>query len=182
MTTSPDALVLSLDGAQPAVPSGAFLAPGARVIGDVRLGKGVGIWYNAVVRGDVSSIEIGDRSNVQDGVAIHVDARSPAVIGADVSIGHNAVVHGCTVGDGSLIGMGSVVLSGAVIGAQCLVAAGAVVREGMRVPDRSLVAGVPAQVRRSLTDDEVAGLAANARRYVELAGRHARAADVTGER
>ncbi|MGO1769919.1 MAG: gamma carbonic anhydrase family protein [Microbacterium sp.] len=182
MTISSDAAILRLGDAEPDVPASAFVAAGARLIGDVRMGDAASIWYNAVVRGDADRIEIGARSNVQDGVSIHADAGSPAIVGDDVSIGHNAVVHGCVVGDGSLIGMGSVVLSGAVIGAQCLVAAGAVVLEGTAVPDRSLVAGVPAKVRRALTDGEIEKLAANAARYVELARRHARGADVTGER
>jgi carbonic anhydrase/acetyltransferase-like protein (isoleucine patch superfamily) len=119
------------------------------------------------VRGDSASIVLGVGSNLQDNVSVHVDVDSPVVIGDDVSVGHNAVVHGCTIGDGSLIGMGSVVLSGAVIGAGCLVAGGAVVLEGSIIPDGSLVAGVPAKVRRALTDDERAGILRNARVYRE---------------
>lgn len=164
--------------AAPSLGQGAFVADGARLIGDVALAERSSVWYNAVVRGDVNSIVIGARSNVQDNVSIHVDAESFALIGSDVSIGHNAVVHGCEIGDGCLIGMGSVVLSGAVIGAQSLIAAGAVVLEGTVVPPRSLVAGVPAKVRRELTDEEVEGLRRNAERYVDLAARHARAAEV----
>lgn len=179
MTVSPGASVVPLGAAAPSLADGAFVADGARIIGDVALAEGSSVWYNAVVRGDVNSIVIGARSNVQDNVSIHVDAGSYALIGSDVSIGHNAVVHGCEIGDGSLIGMGSVVLSGAVIGAECLVAAGAVVLEGTEVPPRSLVAGVPAKVRRELDDEEIAGLRRNAERYVDLAARHARAAGVT---
>lgn len=175
MPASPDASVLSLPGAEPSIHETALIAAGSRIVGDVELGERASVWYNAVVRGDVNSVRIGARSNVQDNVSIHVDAGHPAIIGADVSIGHNAVVHGCAVGDGSLIGMGSVVLSGAVIGAQSLVAGGAVVLEGTVVPPRSLVAGVPAKVRRELTDDEVEGIAANASRYLDNAARHARA-------
>lgn len=174
--------MLSLGAAAPSLGEGVFVADGARIIGDVAIAERVGIWYNAVVRGDVNSIVIGARSNVQDSVSIHVDAKSFALIGSDVSIGHNAVVHGCEVGDGSLIGMGAVVLSGAVIGAQSLVAAGAVVREGAVVPARSLVAGVPAKVRRELSDEEVEGLRRNAERYLDLAARHARAEGITQSR
>lgn len=167
--------ILSLSGRQPRLAEGAFVADGARLVGDVELGAQASVWYNAVLRGDVNAIRVGARSNVQDNVSIHVDASHPALIGEDVSIGHNAVVHGCEIGDGSLIGMGSVVLSGAVVGPQTLVAAGAVVLEGTVVPPRSLVAGVPAKVRRELSDDEVAGLRDNARRYLDTAMEHASA-------
>lgn len=178
MAVSPHASILPLssptgDEELPAIHPDAFVADGARVIGAVAVGERASIWYNAVVRGDVESISVGACSNVQDNVSVHVDGSSPADIGEYVSIGHNAVVHGCTIGDGSLIGMGSVVLSGAVIGAGSLVAAGAVVLEGMEVPPRSLVAGVPAKVRRELTDEEVAGLRDNAERYLAIAERHA---------
>lgn len=175
MTIAHGASVIALSGATPAIDPGAFVADGARVVGDVHLAERVSIWYNAVVRGDVNTIRIGARSNVQDNVSIHVDRGHPAAIGEDVSIGHNAVVHGCTIGDGSLIGMGAVVLSGAVIGEGCLVAAGTVVREGEIVPPQSLVAGVPGKVRRALSEDEVERLRDNARRYLDTAARHARA-------
>ncbi|WP_052460556.1 gamma carbonic anhydrase family protein [Microbacterium gorillae] len=156
----------------PEVAESTYIAPGAHVIGAVTLGERTSVWYSAVVRGDVNTITIGDRSNVQDNVSIHVDAEHPAVIGTDVSIGHNAVVHGCEVGDGCLIGMGAVVLSGAVIGAGSLVAGGAVVLGGTVVPSGSLVAGVPAKVRRPITDEERAGLVENAARYLEITQMH----------
>ncbi|HAQ60305.1 MAG TPA: gamma carbonic anhydrase family protein [Microbacterium sp.] len=175
MTVSPEASVLSVGGSAPAVSQTAFVAAGARVVGAVRLEEGANVWYNAVLRGDRDSITIGVGSNIQDNVSVHVGRGHPVVIGRDVSVGHNAVVHGCTVGDGSLIGMGSVVLSGAVIGAGCLVAGGAVVLEGTQVPDGSLVAGVPAKVRRALSDEERAGLRRNAEVYLELAAEHAEA-------
>lgn len=149
MTIAPDASLLALEGATPSVHDSAFVASGARVVGDVRLEEGASVWYNAVLRGDSASIVVGARSNLQDNVSVHVDAGHGVVIGTDVSVGHNAVVHGCEIGDGSLIGMGSVVLSGARIGAGCLIAGGAVVLEGTVVPDGSLVAGVPAKVRRA---------------------------------
>ena len=172
MTIAADATVLSLGDAEPRVPTTAFVAPGARLIGDVTLGEAASVWYNAVLRGDSAPIVIGAGSNLQDNVTVHVDAGSGVVLGENVSVGHNAVVHGCTVGDGSLIGMGSVILSGARIGAGCLVAGGAVVLEGTVVPDGSLVAGVPAKVRRPLTDEERARLLRNAEVYLEHTARH----------
>jgi carbonic anhydrase/acetyltransferase-like protein (isoleucine patch superfamily) len=165
MTISEDAAVLSVGGRTPGLHAGAFVASGARVIGAVTLAEGASVWYNAVLRGDSDTISVGAGSNLQDNVSVHVDAGHPVVIGQNVSVGHNAVVHGCTIGDASLIGMGSVVLSGAVIGEGCLVAAGAVVLEGTVVPPGSLVAGVPAKVRRELTDEERAGIVRNAEAY-----------------
>lgn len=173
MTIASDASLLALDGATPFVHDTAFVASGARIVGDVRLDEGASVWYNAVLRGDSASIVVGARSNLQDNVSVHVDAGHGVVIGDDVSVGHNAIVHGCRIGDGSLIGMGSVVLSGARIGAGCLIAGGAVVLEGTLVPDGSLVAGVPAKVRRALTDDERAGILHNAQTYLRHTGRHA---------
>lgn len=165
MTIAEHASVLSVSGKTPQVDPFAFIAAGARVIGAVSLAEGSSVWYNAVLRADGDSITVGPGSNVQDNVSIHVDAGKPVVIGANVSIGHNAVVHGCTIGDSSLIGMGAVVLNGALIGEGCLIAAGAVVLEGTVVPAGSLVAGVPAKVRRELTDEERAGLRRNADAY-----------------
>ncbi|KAA9110416.1 gamma carbonic anhydrase family protein [Microbacterium rhizomatis] len=165
MTIDPDSSVLSVTGLEPVVHPTAFIAAGARVIGDVRLAEGASVWYNAVLRADSASIAIGAGSNIQDNVSVHVDAGQPVVIGENVSVGHNAVVHACTIGDGSLIGMGSVVLSGAVIGEGSLVAGGAVVLEGTIVPPGSLVAGVPAKVRRELSDDEKQRLLRNAQIY-----------------
>ena len=165
MTVDPQASVLALPTRTPALHGSVFLAAGARVIGAVTMGEGSSVWYNAVVRGDSDRITIGAGSNVQDNVSIHVDRGHPVVIGDDVSIGHNAVVHGCTVGDGSLIGMGAVVLSGAVVGAGCLIAGGALVMAGAVIPDGSLVAGIPGKVRRELTADERQGLLDNALIY-----------------
>lgn len=178
MTIAPDASVLALPDAAPTVPDDAFVASGARLVGDVSLGAGASVWYNAVLRGDSEGIRIGAASNVQDNASIHVDVDHPAIVGERVSIGHNAVVHGCTIGDGSLIGMGAVVLSGAVIGAGCLVAGGAVVLGGTVVPDGSLVAGVPAKVRRALSDEERAGLIRNADIYLGHLQTHAEATPI----
>lgn len=175
MTIAADASVLSLSGSSPRLHEAAFVASGARLIGDVTLEEGASVWYNAVVRGDSDAITLGAGSNLQDNVSVHVDVGHPVVIGRDVSVGHNAVVHGCTIGDGTLIGMGSVILSGAVIGSGCLVAGGAVVLEGAQIPDGSLVAGVPAKVRRALTDEERAGILRNAEIYRAHSANHASA-------
>jgi len=166
MSISSTASVLALRDKKPHIADDSFVADGARLIGDVTLESGSSVWYNAVLRGDSAAITVGARSNVQDNVSVHVDSGHPVVIGTDVSIGHNAVVHGCTIGDGSLVGMGTVILSGAVIGKGCLIAGGAVILGGMEIPDGSLVAGVPAKVRRALGDEEQAGLLANAEIYL----------------
>ena len=172
MTVAADSSVLTVAGLVPALDATAFVASGARVIGGVTLGEGASVWYNAVLRADSATITVGAGSNVQDNVSVHVDPGHPVVIGANVSVGHNAVVHGCSIGDGSLIGMGSVILSGAVIGAGSLIAGGAVVLEAAVIPPGSLVAGVPAKVRRELTDEERAGLLRNAQVYRAHTARH----------
>ena len=176
MTVADGASVLSISGSSPRLHPSSFVAAGARIVGDVTLSEGASVWYNAVLRGDSSSITVGAGSNLQDNVSVHVDDGHPVVIGENVSVGHNAVVHGCTIENGSLIGMGSVVLSGAVIGAGSLVAGGAVVLEGSQIPPGSLVAGVPAKVRRELTDEERAGLLRNAQIYREHLDHHRDAA------
>lgn len=172
MSIAPSASVIALPLRAPEIAPDVFVADGARVIGAVALEAGSSVWYNAVLRADSSSITIGAGSNVQDNVSVHVDSGHPTVIGRDVSIGHNAVVHGCRIGDGSLVGMGALVLSGAVIGSGCLIAGGAVVLGGTEIPDGSLVAGVPARVRRALSEDEKAGLIGNARSYREHVAAH----------
>lgn len=165
MTIAPVASVLALPGKTPSLDPSAFVAAGARIVGDVTLGPGASVWYNAVLRGDSDAIRVGAGSNLQDNVSVHVDSGHGVSIGENVSVGHNAVVHGCSIGDGSLIGMGSVVLTGAVIGEGCLVAGGAVVLEGSVIPPGSLVAGVPAKVRRELTAEERAAILRNAEAY-----------------
>jgi gamma-carbonic anhydrase len=156
-------------GVRPQVPPSAFIADGACLIGEVILGQDASVWYNAVLRGDINRIRIGDRSNVQDGVVMHVTHREPVIIGDDVTVGHQAVIHGCEIFDGSLIGMGAVVLDRARVGPQALVAAGALVREGFTVPEGVLAAGVPARIVRQLTDEERSALFESARHYVEYA-------------
>ncbi len=150
----------------------AWVAPTATVVGRVNIAASSGIWYAAVLRAEFEDITIGEGSNLQDGVAAHVDPGFPLKVGANVSVGHNAVLHGCTIGDGTLVGMGAIVMNGAVIGEGSLVAAGALVLEGMQVPPRSLVAGVPAKVRRELSDEEVSHSALNAAVYRELLKQH----------
>jgi carbonic anhydrase/acetyltransferase-like protein (isoleucine patch superfamily) len=167
--------LLPFEGCLPEVADDAWIAPGAVLVGRVRLGGRSSVWYGAVLRADGDAITVGVGSNVQDGTVVHADPGFPAVIGDGVVVGHGAVVHGCTVEDGALVGMGSRVLNGARIGAGTLVAAGAVVLEGTQVPPGSLVAGVPAKVRRPLTEDEAAGIRMAAEHYVELARQHASA-------
>jgi carbonic anhydrase/acetyltransferase-like protein (isoleucine patch superfamily) len=149
----------------PVVDTSGYIADGSRLVGQVTLHAEVGIWFNAVLRADMASITIGERSNIQDNVTCHVDEGKPLVVGKGVSVGHNAVLHGCTVEDDCLIGMSATVMNGAVVGRGSLVAAGALVTEGMIVPPGSLVAGVPAKVRRELSPEEIAGLIANAEHY-----------------
>ena len=150
----------------------AFIAPNATLVGEVRVGRESSIWYGAVLRGDMEPIFIGSRSNIQDGTIVHVDVDMPVRIGDGVSVGHRAVIHGCTIEDGCLIGMGAVVLSGSRIGTGALVAAGALVREGTVVPPGVLVAGVPGKVLRELTGEERARVAANSASYVEYTKRY----------
>jgi carbonic anhydrase/acetyltransferase-like protein (isoleucine patch superfamily) len=166
------ALILTVDGRTPAVAASAFLAPNATLVGDVSIGERASVFYGAVLRADTDRITIGDETNLQDNVVMHVDHGVPARIGARVTVGHGAILHGCTVEDDCLIGMAATVMNGAVIGTGSLVAAGALVTEGMIVPPRSLVAGVPAKVRRELTDDEVAGVRRGATNYLAISALH----------
>lgn len=145
-----------------------YLAPGAHVVGDVTLGDNVGIWYNAVVRGDTGSIFIDDNSNVQDNSTLHTDAGHSVYIGKGVSVGHNAVVHGCTIGDNTVVGMGSILLSGAVVGRNCIIGAGALVTGKMVIPDNSVAVGSPAKVIHQMTEDEIVENRKNAEHYIEL--------------
>ena len=144
-----------------------WIAPGAQVIGDVRIAVDVGIWFNAVLRGDNDPISIGRGTNIQDGVMIHTDLGFPTTIGDGCTIGHHAIIHGCTIGDNTLIGMGATVLNGAVIGKNCLVGANALVSEGKIFPDDSLIVGAPARVVRTLDDSAIARLRLSAENYVQ---------------
>lgn len=166
------ALISPVGGKEPKVDQEAFTAPTSVVLGEVTMAAGSSVWYHAVLRADCGPIVLGADSNIQDNCTVHVDPGFPVTVGARVSVGHNAVLHGCTVEDDVLIGMGATVLNGAHIGAGSLVAAQALVPQGMQVPPSSLVAGVPAKVRRELTDEEREGLSLNATMYRELAARH----------
>ena len=149
-----------------------WVADSAEVIGDVRLGRGGSIWFNAVLRGDNEPIIIGEDTNVQDGVILHDDTGVPLTIGSRVSIGHMAMLHGCTVGDDCLVGINAVILNRAVIGARCIIGANTLVPEGKVIPEGSLVVGSPGRVIRSLTEDEVARIRMNAAHYREAALRY----------
>jgi carbonic anhydrase/acetyltransferase-like protein (isoleucine patch superfamily) len=145
--------ILTVNDHTPDVGAARFVADDVTLAGDIVLGEDVTLWYGVVARAEYAPVRIGARSNVQDGTVLHADPGAPCTIGEDVTVGHRAVVHGCTLEDGVLVGMGAVVLNGAVVGAGSLVAAGAVVREGQQIPPNSLVAGVPAAVRRDLGED-----------------------------
>ena len=172
MAPMPEPLILSVAGHSPQLHPESWVAPNATVVGQVILAVGSSAWYGAILRAEVETIEIGAGTNIQDGVTIHVDPGFPARIGSGVSVGHNAVLHGCTIEDDSLVGMGAVVLNGAVVGSGSLIAAGAVVPQGAVIPPGSMVAGVPGKVRRQLSDDEIAGIRTNATLYQELVKLH----------
>ncbi|WP_077963612.1 gamma carbonic anhydrase family protein [Ensifer adhaerens] len=156
-----------LGSREPRVPADGryYIAPGAVVIGDVQLEEDVSIWFNAVLRGDNEPIILGRGCNIQDGCVVHTDPGYPVEIGDDVTVGHNATIHGCRIGKGSLVGMGATILNGARIGDRCLIGAGALVRKNMVVPDGSLVLGVPAQIVRTLDAKVAEGLSTGAQRY-----------------
>lgn len=157
---------ITYEGRVPTVASSVFVAEGAVLIGNVTIGELSSIWFNAVLRGDNEPITIGERSNVQDGCVLHTDPGFPCEVGNRVTVGHNVVLHGCRVGDDATIGMGATVLNGATIGAGALIAANALVLEGFDVPAGTLAAGVPAKVRRELTEADIDRFRANAEGYV----------------
>lgn len=156
----------------PQLAAGAWAADSAQLIGRVRLAEGASVWYGAVLRGDNEWITIGARSNVQDGSVLHTDMGWPLVIGDDVTIGHQCMLHGCTIGDGALIGIKAVVMNGATIGRGCLVGAGAVVTEGKAFPENSLILGAPAKVVREVSPEQLQRLKMGAAAYVANAARH----------
>ena len=159
----------ALDGLRPTLPAAGryWIAPNASVIGNVALAEDCGIWFGATLRGDNERISLGARSNIQEGCTLHTDIGFPLDIGEDCTIGHNAILHGCTIGAGSLIGMGAIVLNGARIGRGCLVGAGALVTEGKVFPDHCLIVGSPAKPIRTLSEDNIAQLKFSAAHYVE---------------
>ncbi|GAB4215789.1 MAG: gamma carbonic anhydrase family protein [Rhodoferax sp.] len=163
--------VYEVDGKSPVVPESAWVADSAQVMGDVVLGEDVSIWFGAVVRGDMARISIGEGSNIQDGSVLHADIDVPLVIGKGVTVGHQVMLHGCTVGDDSLIGIGAIVLNHAKIGKACLVGAGALVTEGKEFPDGSMILGSPAKVVRQLTPEQIRALRESAQHYIDNARR-----------
>ena len=168
-------MFLSFCGKVPRNEGAAFVAPNATVQGDVILKAGSTVWYGAVLRGDDGQLIIGENSNVQDNAVLHTGPGLDVTVGRGTSVGHGAVVHGCTVGDGCLIGMHATILNGAVIGDGCLIAAGALVPENMQVPAGSLVIGVPGKVVRPVSAAQAAAIKANEEEYLELARAHAEA-------
>lgn len=149
------------------IPENSKVSSTAVVKGDVQIGENVGIWYGAVIRCEEGSIKIGNRSNIQDGVTIHLDPGGHVTIGDNVTIGHGAIVHGCTIGDNTVVGMGAIVLNDAIVGNNCTIGAGAVITGGTTIPDGSMVVGVPGKILRSLTPEEIQHNKANAQHYVE---------------
>ncbi|MGO1949710.1 MAG: gamma carbonic anhydrase family protein [Mycobacteriaceae bacterium] len=166
-TTGP--LILPFNGRTPRIHESAYVAPNAVIIGDVEIGADSSVFYGVVIRADVGAIRIGERTNIQDNSVIHVDSGTACVLGDDVTVGHQALVHGLSVGDGTLVGMSSSLLSGSTVGGGTIIGAGAVVLEGAEIPDGSLAAGLPAKVRRELSEEERKGLIAHAAGYVEIA-------------
>jgi carbonic anhydrase/acetyltransferase-like protein (isoleucine patch superfamily) len=164
--------VLAFNGITPTVAPDAFIAPGAMVIGDVTIGEGSSVWYNAVLRGDIAPIRLGKGTNVQDGAVLHVDEGVPCVLGDGVVIGHGAVVHSATVGDGAMVAMHATLLSHSVVGAESIVGANALVSEGKEFPPRSLIIGVPGKAVRDVTDEQVVAVRENAQRYARYAQAH----------
>ena len=151
------------------IDSSVFIAPGAQVVGDVIMESDCGVWYNAVVRGDSREIVIGNRTNIQDLAVLHVDKNFKLSIGDNVTIGHSAIVHGCSVGNNVLIGMGAIIMNGAQVGNDCIIGAGALVTENMVIPDGMMAFGCPAKIIRPVTDEEKKGILENAEIYVQHA-------------
>jgi carbonic anhydrase/acetyltransferase-like protein (isoleucine patch superfamily) len=166
-------MLVTLDRTPPDVHPTSWVAPNAVLAGEVRLGEQASVWYSAVVRADLSPISIGARSNIQDGSVLHADPAMPLSVGADVTVGHRAVLHGCTIHDNVLVGMGSIVMNGAVVGSDSIIAAGTLIPEGLVIPPGSLVLGAPGKVRRETTSDERLLIGVSAGEYVKLALRHA---------
>jgi carbonic anhydrase/acetyltransferase-like protein (isoleucine patch superfamily) len=166
--------IYALDGHAPLLdPDVAWVAPDAVLVGDVVVGPEVGIWFGVVARGDIERINIGARTNVQENCVLHTDTGFPLLIGSNCTIGHAAIVHGCTIGDNTLIGMGATILNGARIGRNCLIGANALITEGKEIPDNSMVVGAPGKIIRQIDEEGVAALAASAERYVRNARRFA---------
>ena len=165
-------MIYKLGNKTPQLKGSNYIAPNATVIGDVVMEKNANVWWNVTIRGDNDTITLGENVNIQDGAVLHTDEGVKLTLAADVSVGHMAMLHGCTVGEGSLIGIKAVVLNGAVIGRECLIGANALIPEGRVIPDRSLVVGSPGRVVRTLTDDDAKMLRGIAQHYVDNAARY----------
>ena len=159
--------IYQLDEHIPEIHPTAYIADSATLIGKVRLGESVSIWFGATIRGDNELIDVGDYSNIQEGSVLHTDKGYPLTVGKGVTVGHQAMLHGCTIGDGCLIGIQAVVLNGAKIGKNCLIGAGALITEGKEFPDNSLIIGSPAKIARVLSDEQLEGLRRSAQTYAE---------------
>jgi len=166
-----DMAIYELDGVAPRLADSVWVADSAQVIGNVELGADASVWFGVTIRGDSEAIRVGSGTNIQDGCVLHADAGKPLLIGDNVTVGHKVMLHGCTVGDGSLIGIGAVVLNGARIGKGCIVGASALVTEGKEFPDGSMILGSPARAARVLTPEQHEGLVRSAAHYVENARR-----------
>ena len=164
--------IYELDGITPRVAESAWVAENAQVIGDVQLAPGSSVWFGATLRGDTEPIVVGEGSNIQDGSVLHADVGMPLTIGRRVTVGHQVMLHGCTIGDESLIGIGAIVLNGSKIGRHCVVGAGALVTEGKEFPDGSMIIGSPAKAMRQLTPEQIEGLRRSALHYTENAERY----------
>lgn len=165
-------MIRELKGILPKMHDNTFIADTAMIIGDVNIGEGTSIWYGAVLRGDIENITIGKYSNIQDNATVHTETNIPTKVGDYTVIGHNAIVHGCTVGDNCLIGMGAIVMNKAVIGDNCIIGAGTVITGGKQIPSNSLVIGAPGKVIRQVTDEEIEAVRKNAIRYSQLYKKH----------
>lgn len=165
-------MIRDLKGIKPNVHEDTFIADTATVIGDINIGKGSSIWYNAVLRGDIENITIGKFSNIQDNVTVHTETNVPTKVGDYTVVGHNAIVHGCTIGNNCLIGMGAIIMNRAVVGDNCIIGAGAIVTEDKTIPPNSLVMGIPGKVVGSVTDEKIEAIKKNALRYNELYKKH----------
>ena len=174
-------MMLSFGGKIPRDEGAVFVAANATVLGDVTMGRGVNIWYGAVLRADEGALILGENSNVQDNAVLHCDVGGAVTLGRSVTVGHSAVVHGCTVGDGTLIGMHATLLNHCVVGKNCIIGAGALVPEGMVIPDGSVAVGVPAKIIKPVTEAQIAANLHNAAHYVEHGKVHARELKITAD-
>src|SRR5690554_1388311 len=165
-------MLKNLGEIKPQIHENAFIAETASVIGDVKVGEGSSVWYGAVIRGDIEDIQIGKYSNIQDNASVHTETDIPTRIGDYTVVGHNAIIHGCTLGNNTLVGMGAIILNNAEIGNNCIIGAGSLVTEGKKIPDNSMVMGIPGKVVREVTEEEIKGIRENAVRYNTLYKKH----------